>query len=288
MTTERDPGTRIVLSWLREDAHENAERVLLRALDEVDTTPQRRSWWPAWRTSRMNTYAKLIAATAAVLVVAIGGYQLLPGGSDTGTPTAPPATPTVTSVPTEVPRLPEDGPIEAGTYRMDYGPTLLVTVPPGWVSYGTSLSNRLEGTNSGVGLDLFFGQIQVFADACQSEGTEQPIGPTAGDLIAALQAQESSDISEPVTVTVAGVPGSRFQISAPSNFDGARCSNGDLQIWLANEGVVLTGVGGATPATVYVADTPGGRLLFMPYEFDPTAADIAERDAIIDSIQIVE
>jgi hypothetical protein len=23
MTTERDPGTRIVLSWLREDAHEN-------------------------------------------------------------------------------------------------------------------------------------------------------------------------------------------------------------------------------------------------------------------------
>ena len=69
MTTERDPRTRIVLSWLREDAHENAERVLLRALDEVDTTPQRRSWWPAWRTDRMNTFAKLIAAAAAVLVV---------------------------------------------------------------------------------------------------------------------------------------------------------------------------------------------------------------------------
>ena len=49
MTTERDPRTRTVLSWLREDQHENAERVLLRALDEVDTTPQRRSWWPAWR-----------------------------------------------------------------------------------------------------------------------------------------------------------------------------------------------------------------------------------------------
>ena len=57
MTTERDPRTRIVLSWLREDAHENAERVLLRALDEVDTTPQRRSWWPAWRIHWMNTYA---------------------------------------------------------------------------------------------------------------------------------------------------------------------------------------------------------------------------------------
>ena len=95
MTTERDPGTRIVLSWLREETHENAERVLLRALDEVDTTPQRRSWWPAWRTDPMNTYPKLIAAAAAVLVVAIGGYQFLPGTSGSGgtntTPSPSPA-----------------------------------------------------------------------------------------------------------------------------------------------------------------------------------------------------
>ena len=44
MTIEHDPRTRIVLSWLREDAHENPEHMLLRALDEVDATPQRRSW----------------------------------------------------------------------------------------------------------------------------------------------------------------------------------------------------------------------------------------------------
>ena len=97
MTTERDPGTRIVLSWLREETHENAERVLLRALDEVDTTPQRRSWWPAWRTNRMNTYAKLIAAAAAVLVVAAVGYQFLPrSGGIGGQPTiAPSPSPTL-------------------------------------------------------------------------------------------------------------------------------------------------------------------------------------------------
>jgi hypothetical protein len=92
MTTEHDPRTRIVLSWLREDAHENAERMLLRALDEVDATPQRRSWWPAWRSDRMNTYAKLIAAAAAVLLVAVVGYQFLPrSGGVGGQPTIEPS-----------------------------------------------------------------------------------------------------------------------------------------------------------------------------------------------------
>lgn len=91
MTTEHDPRTRIVLSWLREDAHENAERVLLRALDEVDATPQRRPW-PAWRSNRMNTYAKLIVAAAAVLVVAFAGFQLLPrSGGVGGEPTIAPS-----------------------------------------------------------------------------------------------------------------------------------------------------------------------------------------------------
>jgi hypothetical protein len=96
MTTERDPLTQIVVSWLREDAHENAERMLMRALDEVDTTPQRRSWWPAWRSHRMNTYAKLITAAAAVVLVAIVGFRFLPsnggiGGQPTIAPSPSPA-----------------------------------------------------------------------------------------------------------------------------------------------------------------------------------------------------
>ena len=91
MTIEHDPRTRIVLSWLREDAHENAEQMLLRALDEVDATPQRR-FWPAWRSNRMNTFAKLIVAAAAVLVVAFAGFQLLPrSGGVGGEPTIAPS-----------------------------------------------------------------------------------------------------------------------------------------------------------------------------------------------------
>ena len=82
MSQERDV-TRLVRSWIREDQHESADRILGVVLDRLDTTPQRRSW-PAWRSNLMNTYVKLIAAAAAVLVVAFAGYQLLPRSAGVG------------------------------------------------------------------------------------------------------------------------------------------------------------------------------------------------------------
>ena len=95
MSQERDV-TRLVRSWIREDQHESADRILGVVLDRLDTTPQRRSW-PAWRSNRMNTYAKLIVAAAAVLVVAFAGFQLLPrSGGVGGEPTiAPSPSPTL-------------------------------------------------------------------------------------------------------------------------------------------------------------------------------------------------
>jgi hypothetical protein len=92
MTTERDPRARIVLSWLREDAHENAERVLLRALYEVNTTPQRRPWWRAWRDASMNKLA-LAGAAAVVLVVAAVGYNLITRPAAIGPGATPSASP---------------------------------------------------------------------------------------------------------------------------------------------------------------------------------------------------
>jgi hypothetical protein len=295
MTTERDLRTRTVLSWLREDLHENAERVLLRALDDVDTTPQRRSWWPAWRSLDMNNLVRYAIAAAAVLVVALVGYQLLPSNIGSGGETPVPSatvmpSATLTSSPTEIPRLPLSGPIDAGTYRMGTGPTFLVTVPQGWTSTGgTQIIKNLEQPNEVTALELYSADIQVFADACQSEGTEELIGPTTDDLLAALLAQENSDISDPVDVTIGGLPGKRFEVSVPDGIDIALCSIGSLQIWVDSAGSYLAGVGlDDSPSNVAVADAPGGRLLLTLPLGDAPAADIAERDAIIASIEIVE
>ena len=72
MSTDRDT-TRIVRSWLEVGATALPDRVLDAVLDQLPTTPQRRSWWPARRFLDMNTSIKLAIAAAAVVVVAVRG-----------------------------------------------------------------------------------------------------------------------------------------------------------------------------------------------------------------------
>lgn len=176
MTTERDPRTRTVLSWLREDAHENAERVLLRALDEVDTTPQRRSWWPAWRSSRMNTYAKLIAAAAAVLVVAVVGYRFLPGnGGVGGQPATAPS--------------PSQALLARGTFTVHIGDGYAVDLDAtGGASSVTGSMSVSHPTQGGFTVDLectrtIDGLLWIGGDVTKSTYSEAPAGTRAAIVL---------------------------------------------------------------------------------------------------------
>jgi hypothetical protein len=91
MSTDRET-TRVVRSWLEEGVTRLPDRVLDEVLDQVPATPQRRSGWSAWRSFHMNTYAKLAAGVAALALVAVVGYQLLPGhGGIGGPPTIAPS-----------------------------------------------------------------------------------------------------------------------------------------------------------------------------------------------------
>jgi hypothetical protein len=112
MSAERDT-TRIVRSWLRVDEHESADRVLQIVLAGLDATPQRRSWWPARRSAQMNRLVLTAGAAAAVLLVAILGYNLLPRGG-VGTQPTPAPTPTATPSPSPT-AAPITGPI-VGTW----------------------------------------------------------------------------------------------------------------------------------------------------------------------------
>lgn len=89
MSTDRET-TRVVRSWLEAGVTRLPDRVLDAVLDQVPATPQRRRFWSAWRPNQMNVYTKLLAGAAAALVVAVVGYQFLPGqGPDPGATVAP-------------------------------------------------------------------------------------------------------------------------------------------------------------------------------------------------------
>jgi hypothetical protein len=115
MNAERDV-TRIVRSWLEEGVTALPDRVLDTVLDQVPATPQRRPRWSPRRFAPMNRVFLTASAAAAVLVVVILGYNLLPRSGGVGTqPTVAPS-PSTNPSPSPSPAAPPiTGPI-VGTW----------------------------------------------------------------------------------------------------------------------------------------------------------------------------
>jgi len=87
----RSDTERILDAYLAPEADQLADRVIEAALADIARTPQRRSWWPAWRISPMNKLALAAAAAVAILVLAVVGYNLLPKQGGVGGPNATPS-----------------------------------------------------------------------------------------------------------------------------------------------------------------------------------------------------
>jgi hypothetical protein len=307
MTTERDTRMRIVLSWLREDAHENAERMLLRALDEVDATPQRRSFWPAWRLPNMNNPVRIAIAAAAVLVVALAGYQFLPRntGGVGGVPTRSPAQSAAATTPASL--LPSasplalmpNGKIPPGTYRKlgSSNTPFSVTVPAGW----THEANQDNFISKGavVAADVFAGNgvafatwtvSHVYADSCNWQGTLQPVG-TAAEIVDRLASQTGHGTSGPTATAIGGHEAKAFVFTVAKGFPIATCDLSLIRLWPdagPNENYGLPISPGQT-TTVYVVEVNGKATLVIKIRNqDSTPADVAELESIIDSMTIDE
>ena len=275
MTTERDPRTGIVLSWLHEDAHEDAERVLLRALDEVDATSQRGRSWPARRLADRNSFAKLAIAAAAVVVIALAGIQFLPRSGTSGGQPSPTPTPTATPAFAQLTK----GPLAPGRYALYDGLVTSIEVPAGWI--GKPPFVRKIGAD---GAGLWWGPTgpvsQVFSDACTGSNLT-PVDGTIRSLVDALDAQVGSDatVSE---VTLGGLPATRVDLVK----DVASCSGGadaGLNLWSNPTG--MTGLSPGARGIVYVLEKDGELVVFIGIDYKATASDVAELEGVIASTQ---
>jgi hypothetical protein len=296
MSADRDI-TRVVRSWLRTDEHESADRVLDAVLARLDTTPQRRSRWPARRID-MNVYAKLAIVAAAVLVVAVIGFNLLPAsGGIGGGPAAtlplvsPVPTPTSTPSPTPVADFPPMGELAIGRHSMvREGVQLSMrVVAPGWVSQqGFEFVKGPVGAPDGASFIFWaFTPDNVHADPCAAAPLAPAAGPGIANLASAVSRIPGTQlVSGPSEVTVGGHPAKRTVITIPEDVD---CSAERFKLWY-DDGM---GPGGSRwptvlPSTmsVWIIDVDGTLVWIDGETYERTSPALErEMQQMVDSIE---
>ncbi len=296
MTARRDPD-RLIQAFLEEGLTELPDRAYDAVRSEIDQTRQRVVLGP-WRVPYMNNFARFAIAAAAVLVVAVVGIYLLPGQGGIGGP-GPTATPTPTASPSPTPspaitatKLPSSGALAPGTYYIDdaiytQAARLVFTVPAGWTGEENVIHKHKDGPG---GLRLEPWQVShVYGDVCHWRGTLVPVGTTVDELISALEVQTGRNASAPTDVTFGGFPAKRIELNTPDQ-EAALCDGGFLRYWPdpgPNENGGLGSPRGNHTDVLYVVDVADGRVVVVArYYADSSAQDVAELDAIVESIQI--
>ena len=239
----------------------------------------------------MNPLAKYAIATAAVVVIAILGFNFLLSGGDSQVG-APPSTAPSSS---PAPLAPTTGAvIDAGRYRWT-SPAVDVSfdLPDGWIGNENSpgFMAKNEGEPGEFGLNFTnarYEDIKVWGDGCAQD---EPvlIGETVDDLVAALDDQVSTDavVGE---IAAGSVTGKRIELRQPPGLDRSQCRDGvegPFLIWANGDETEFNAWGAlAGQEIVYVFDVDGTRLVFAaPFGADAPEAQFEEVDAIVDSFE---
>jgi hypothetical protein len=292
MTTERDV-TRIVRSWLRTDEHESADRVLETVLVRLDTTRQRRSWWPTRRYADMHTYAKLAIAAVAVVAVAVVAINLLPASGGVGGGPAVSPSPSATTLPSPSPTsaavFPPAGKLAIGRHSMTIeGVPFSFNVPTSdWISHdGFGIDKSTGKTPAGAGFIFWVDDTPtgVFADPCAGVQAP-PIGPSAADLAAAVAKVPGTDlVSGPSDVTVGGRPAKHVVLTVRED---VHCAANDFYLWYApTPGIARYATALGSTISVWIIDVDG-TLVWIDGETYKGAGPGPgqELQQIVDSIQ---
>lgn len=288
MNGERDV-TRVVRSWLNADEYDSADRVIEAVFATIDTTPQRRATWPAWRLPTMNMYAKLGAVAAAVALVAFIGYSFVSDGRGLGTPD-----PTTTPVPTPEPTVLTSASRQTlgpGTYRVegDFARPFTFTIESEWIleHLGTdtvSLNRSLDPGADWLDIQLI---ENVYSDPCAGELTDPPVAKTPEDLIGAL-AGMTGFTADPITqVAIGAHAGSHVAVTNEMDGDADGCVEGNaIPIYTAVEYPDPAITNGNSRDEFWVVDVDGTPVIIhgLITRFADEAADVLESQQIVETI----
>jgi hypothetical protein len=295
MSTDRD-AERIVRSWLREDRHEDADRVLNTVLGELDATPQRRSSWAARRFPAMNSAMRIGLAAAAVVVVVFLGYQFL-SGPNVGGP-SPVETPTPSPVSTATPEAtpaayvyPDAGQLAIGKHQLTVEgvPLSFSVATSGWSIDEYGYISKDTEVAADQAEFLFWSLANIYSDPCAHTPLSPPVGPSTADLADAVWTAFGTGATEPTDVTVGGRAAKHVVLTVPEDIG---CDRTSFYLWYNACGGVLPEAGCYRYATelgdtirAWIVDVDGARL-FIEADARKAAGPEVEQEIqqIIDSI----
>jgi len=246
------------------------------------------------RTLRVPWFVSLALGMAACTSTAEGPRPNSTTVAITAPSTSTVAAPTMTAGPR--PDFPSDGPIEPGEYSIPSGAWsvagVTLTLPAGWESqYGSPGAFKTSGVDGEVGF-YFVIVDAIYTDPCVGSAAEAdeltPVGTTVDDLVVALSNQPHTTIVGPADTMIGGFPAKRIDLTIADDFDAGVCANipGALQIWHSRpvDKYFVLLPGGL--ASVYAIDVDGERQVLLTQHQRATADDIAEMEAIIESMTL--
>lgn len=291
MNRERDTAA-AVRAWLREDARDNADRVLDAVLAQLDATPQRRSRWVAAGFPTMNRswlaygFAALSLAAAAII-----GLNLV---SDR---VASPPTPAPTAAPTPVtpppPRLSAGGPLFGGRYTLAGALGITVEAPAnGWTGRccpgDPAIFNDADGPAPYAAFRFADAtQIIVYNNPCDwaHSVTQEPSGAAA--IAAALSALPGRSGSEPEQVSLAGTTAVHVRLKVPGKADFGSCYGHLYRTWNTLAGDSRDQEGPGQIDDIYLVDIGAKTVLFdLGYFPETSKSDRRALTAMLESIRI--
>lgn len=244
----------------------------------------------------------LLAAAAVVVVAVTAALLVQPGDDETDTATVDPAPPAQ-----QVPEIDDFLPLEPGWWFVDPDgdPSTPLRVnfevaAEGWESWLGTVKFADDGHSVLTVMEV----SNLVQEGCTDHApADPPVGPTVDDLATALTELAPFEVTkQPRNVTVQGYRGKHLQLTVPDipvvsarggrQFEG--CQGGQLQSWFSpiHDGgrAAFFGYNEEPGRTedFWILDVDGTRLVLVTMSSpDSPPADVAELEAIFDSIQIV-
>jgi hypothetical protein len=266
--------TRVVRSWLDEGADRIPERVLDAVEARLGETRQRRPGWLARRLPILNRRHVGYGIAAAIVIgaAAVGAASIGPRNVGTAPPTPEPAV------------LPDEGgELAPGPYTLrDFPAGIVFDVAAGFVPcWDSGLEQAICPAGEGnLAPMLGFLLVEnVVEEPCSTVLRDPPPG-SVEELVAAISSLEGFEATAAADVSIDGVTGKRFVVTAPDSLGCQRLT------WSTAERINGVGIGEVNELTILDIDGAFVMVSLAYFPTDPPRQSLADLRQVVESIRI--